>query len=48
MRIVIAPGGNALPRRSDPMTTEVRRRTIVMAELVSRAAPGPGPGRERR
>jgi len=27
MRIVIALGGNALLRRTDPMTTEVQRRT---------------------
>jgi carbamate kinase len=31
MRIVIALGGNALLRRSDPMTTEVQRRNIVVA-----------------
>jgi carbamate kinase len=30
MRIVIALGGNALLRRSGPMTTEVQRRNIVM------------------
>ena len=29
MRIVIALGGNALLRRSDPMTTEVQRRNIM-------------------
>ena len=31
MRIVIALGGNALLRRSDPMTTQVQRRNIVAA-----------------
>jgi carbamate kinase len=31
MRIVIALGGNALLRRSDPMTTEVQRRNIQLA-----------------
>ena len=31
MRIVIALGGNALLRRSDPMTTEVQRRNIAIA-----------------
>lgn len=31
MRIVIALGGNALLRRSDPMTTETQRRNIVVA-----------------
>jgi carbamate kinase len=31
MRIVIALGGNALLRRSDPMTTEVQRRNIKIA-----------------
>jgi carbamate kinase len=31
MRIVIALGGNALLRRSDPMTTEVQRRNIRIA-----------------
>ena len=31
MRIVIALGGNALLRRSDPMTTEAQRRNIVVA-----------------
>jgi carbamate kinase len=31
MRIVIALGGNALRRRSDPMTTEVQRRNIIVA-----------------
>jgi carbamate kinase len=31
MRIVIALGGNALLRRSDPMTTEVQRRNVLTA-----------------
>ena len=31
MRIVIALGGNALLRRSDPMTTEVQRRNVAVA-----------------
>ena len=31
MRILIALGGNALLRRSDPMTTEVQRRNITVA-----------------
>jgi carbamate kinase len=31
VRIVIALGGNALLRRSDPMTTEVQRRNITIA-----------------
>ena len=31
MRIVIALGGNALLRRSDPMTTEIQRRNIKIA-----------------
>ena len=31
MRIVIALGGNALLRRSDPMTTEVQRKNIKIA-----------------
>lgn len=31
MRIVISLGGNALLHRSDPMTTEVQRRNIVVA-----------------
>jgi carbamate kinase len=31
MRIVIALGGNALLRRSDPMTTEVQRRNVNVA-----------------
>jgi carbamate kinase len=36
MRIVIALGGNALLRRSDPMTTEVQRRNIkVAAEAIA-------------
>ncbi len=36
MRIVIALGGNALLRRSDPMTTEVQRRNIrTAAEAIA-------------
>ena len=31
MRIVIALGGNALLRRSDPLTTQVQRRNVRMA-----------------
>jgi carbamate kinase len=31
MRIVIAPGGNALLRRGEPMTTEVQRHNIRIA-----------------
>src|SRR5215468_492575 len=31
MRIVIALGGNALLRRSDPMTTEVQRKNVEIA-----------------
>ena len=31
MRIVIALGGNALLRRSDPMTTEIQRRNVKVA-----------------
>src|SRR5215467_1027117 len=31
MRIVVALGGNALLRRSDPMTTEVQRKNIEIA-----------------
>jgi carbamate kinase len=31
MRIVIALGGNALLRRSGPMTTEVQRRQVAIA-----------------
>ena len=31
MRIVIALGGNALLRRSDPMTTEVQRKNVKIA-----------------
>jgi carbamate kinase len=31
MRIVVALGGNALLRRSDPMTTEVQRRNVKVA-----------------
>ena len=34
MRIVIALGGNALLRRSDPMTTEVQRKNIEVAALA--------------
>ena len=34
MRIVIALGGNALLRRSDPMTTEVQRRNVKIAALA--------------
>ena len=36
MRIVIALGGNALLRRSDPMTTEVQRRNVrIAAEAIA-------------
>ncbi len=36
MRIVIALGGNALLRRSDPQTTEVQRRNVkVAAEAIA-------------
>ncbi|WP_307796504.1 carbamate kinase [Actinomadura barringtoniae] len=36
MRIVIALGGNALLRRSDPMTTEVQRRNVrIAAEAIT-------------
>ena len=36
MRIVIALGGNALLRRTDPMTTEVQRRNVkVAAEAIA-------------
>ena len=36
MRIVIALGGNALVRRSDPMTTEVQRRNVrIAAEAIA-------------
>jgi carbamate kinase len=36
MRIVIALGGNALLRRSDPMTTEAQRRSIsIAAEAIA-------------
>jgi len=31
MRIVIALGGNALLRRSDPMTTEIQRKNVRIA-----------------
>ena len=37
MRIVIALGGNALLRRSDPMTTEVQRRNIADRRRGDRA-----------
>jgi len=41
MRIVIALGGNALLRRSDPMTTEVQRRNVrVAAEAIAPLAAG--------
>jgi carbamate kinase len=40
MRIVIALGGNALLRRSDPMTTAVQRRNIrTAAEAIAPLAP---------
>ena len=35
MRIVIALGGNALLRRSDPMTTEVQRKNIEHVLIVT-------------
>jgi len=35
MRIVIALGGNALLRRSDPMTTEVQRKNVRIAAQAS-------------
>ena len=35
MRIVIALGGNALLRRSDPMTTEVQRKNVRIAATTS-------------
>ena len=41
MRIVIALGGNALLRRSDPMTTEVQRRNVRVAADGDRAARRP-------
>ena len=57
MRIVIALGGNALLRRTDPMTTEVQRRNIMVAagivagkagtNVVVGAAAGPGSGPEK-
>jgi carbamate kinase len=41
MRIVIALGGNALLRRSDPMTTQVQRRNIrAAAEAIGPLAAG--------
>jgi carbamate kinase len=41
MRIVIALGGNALLRRSDPPTTEVQRRNVkVAAEAIAPLAAG--------
>jgi carbamate kinase len=41
MRIVIALGGNALLRRSDPMTTEVQRRNIgIAAQAIAPLAAG--------
>jgi carbamate kinase len=41
MRIVIALGGNALLRRSDPMTTEVQRRNVrVAARAIAPLAAG--------
>jgi len=46
MRIVIALGGNALLRRSDPMTTEVQRR-IPQQKRLDEAAPAV-PGQDRR
>ena len=43
MRIVIALGGNALLRRSDPMTTEVQRNSLRIrpsaAARISRHRP---------
>jgi len=52
MRIVIALGGNALLRRSDPMTTEVQRRNVAIAAraiapLVAQPSPTTGPNRIR-
>ena len=41
MRIVIALGGNALLRRSDPMTTEVQRRNVkIAAQAIAPLAAG--------
>ena len=41
MRIVIALGGNALLRRSDPMTTEIQRRNIrIAAQAIAPLAAG--------
>ena len=46
MRIVVALGGNALLRRSDPMTTAVQRRNIriaaqALAPLTAEHRPSP-------
>jgi carbamate kinase len=35
MRIVTALGGNALLRRGDPMTTEVRRNIMIAARAIA-------------
>jgi carbamate kinase len=41
MRIVIALGGNALLRRSDPMTTEVQRKNVrIAAQAIAPLAAG--------
>jgi carbamate kinase len=41
MRLVIALGGNALFRRSDPMTTEAQRRNIkIAAQAIAPPAAG--------
>jgi carbamate kinase len=41
MRIVIALGGNALPRRGEPMTTEVQRQNVsVAAQAIAPLATG--------
>jgi carbamate kinase len=41
MRIVIALGGNALLRRSDPMTTEVQRKNVrIAAQAIAPQAAG--------
>ena len=41
MRIVIALGGNALLRRSDPTTTAVQRRNVeVAAQAIAPLAGG--------
>ena len=43
MRIVIALGGNALLRRSDPMTTEVQRKNVrIAAQAIAPLADIPG------